>query len=105
MVVGIGVGLASHVVPLYISECSTADKRGILITMNNVAITGGQLVAAITCGLFSNISQVITVFFEFIFALSIYECTFVYHFEGMEMDAGSSCCSIISSTPRISHDA
>jgi len=57
MVVGIGVGLASHVVPLYISECSTADKRGILITMNNVAITGGQLVAAITCGLFSNVSQ------------------------------------------------
>ena len=62
MVVGIGVGLASHVVPLYISECSTADKRGILITMNNVAITGGQLVAAITCGLFSNVRQVITVF-------------------------------------------
>ena len=30
--------------------------------MNNVAITGGQLVAAITCGLFSNVSQVITVF-------------------------------------------
>ena len=58
MVVGTGVGLASHVVPLYISECSTADKRGILITMNNVAITGGQLVAAITCGLFSNVSQV-----------------------------------------------
>ena len=56
MIVGAGVGLASHTVPLYISECSPADKRGELLTMNNIAITGGQLVAAITCGLLSGVT-------------------------------------------------
>ena len=61
MVVGIGVGLASHLVPLYISECSSAEKRGVLITMNNIAITGGQLVAAITCGVFANVTQVVMI--------------------------------------------
>ena len=57
MIVGVGVGLASHTVPLYIGECSPADKRGKLITMNNIAITGGQLVAAVTCGVFSQVTQ------------------------------------------------
>ena len=56
LVVGAGVGLASHTVPLYISECSPADKRGELLTVNNIAITGGQLVAAVTCGLLSGVS-------------------------------------------------
>ena len=28
-------------------------QRGLLLTMNNVAITGGQLVAALLCGLLS----------------------------------------------------
>jgi len=56
LMVGAGVGLASHTVPLYISECSPADKRGELLTMNNIAITGGQLVASITCGLLSGVS-------------------------------------------------
>ena len=54
LVVGAGVGLASHCVPLYISECSPAERRGELLTINNVAITGGQLVAALVCGLFSS---------------------------------------------------
>ena len=56
MIVGAGVGLASHTVPLYISECSPAEKRGELLTMNNIAITGGQLVAALTCGLLSEVT-------------------------------------------------
>ena len=57
LMVGAGVGLASHTVPIYISECSTTDQRGHLLTMNNIAITGGQLVAALTCGLFSEVAS------------------------------------------------
>ena len=57
VVVGAGVGVASHTVPLYISECSTTDKRGVLLTMNNLAITGGQLVSALVCGVLSSVEQ------------------------------------------------
>jgi len=57
LVVGAGVGLASNTVPLYISECSTAEMRGVLVTMNNVAITGGQLVAGLVCGGLSTTSE------------------------------------------------
>ena len=53
LVVGAGVGIASSQVPLYISECSTAELRGRLVTMNNVAITGGQLTAGLVCGGFA----------------------------------------------------
>ena len=56
LVVGAGVGLASNTIPLYISECSTVEMRGVLVTMNNVAITGGQLVAALVCGGLSSTS-------------------------------------------------
>ena len=57
LVVGAGVGLASHTVPLYISECSPVMQRGELLTMNSVAITGGQLVAALVCGLLSGLQE------------------------------------------------
>lgn len=56
LVVGSGVGLASNTIPLYISECSTVEMRGVLVTMNNVAITGGQLVAGLVCGCLSTTS-------------------------------------------------
>jgi len=57
LVVGAGVGLASNTIPLYISECSTTEMRGVLVTMNNVAITGGQLVAGLVCGGLSGTSE------------------------------------------------
>jgi len=56
-IVGVGVGLASAAVPLYIGECSTAEERGFLVTCNNVAITGGQLVAGLVCGALSSVDQ------------------------------------------------
>ena len=68
-IVGVGVGLASAAVPLYIGECSTAEDRwmtgifkmlmfrGFLVTCNNVAITGGQLVAGLVCGALSSVDQ------------------------------------------------
>ena len=57
LIVGAGVGLASHTVPLYISECSPTTSRGVLLTMNNVAITGGQLAAALLCGVMSSVEH------------------------------------------------
>lgn len=52
-VMGWGVGLASLVAPLYISELAPARFRGRLVVLNVLAITGGQLVAyAISAGLY-----------------------------------------------------
>lgn len=52
-VMGWGVGLASLVAPLYISEMAPSRYRGRLVVINVLAITGGQLIAyAISAGLF-----------------------------------------------------
>ncbi|KAK3812032.1 MAG: hypothetical protein J3Q66DRAFT_349192 [Benniella sp.] len=45
VVVGVGVGLAALIVPLYIGELAPSSYRGRLVTMNVLMITGGQLVA------------------------------------------------------------
>lgn len=41
---GIGVGMASLMVPMYISEIAPAKTRGILVTFNSIAVTFGILV-------------------------------------------------------------
>ncbi|EKM56642.1 uncharacterized protein PHACADRAFT_27439 [Phanerochaete carnosa HHB-10118-sp] len=43
--VGIGVGLASCVAPLYIQELSPTRLRGRMVVLNVVMITGGQVIA------------------------------------------------------------
>ncbi len=48
MMGGIGIGLASNVVPLYISEITPARIRGRLVTYYQFAITLGILVAYLT---------------------------------------------------------
>lgn len=53
LVVGTGVGLSSMTVPLYIAEVSPTEFRGQLVTINQLFITAGQFLAAITCGIFS----------------------------------------------------
>jgi len=45
LVVGAGIGLASSVVPLYISEIAPADARGWQVSLFQLAITVGILVA------------------------------------------------------------
>ena len=50
---GIGIGLASMTVPMYIAECSPYHLRGRMVTLNNMFITGGQLIASIMAGIFS----------------------------------------------------
>ncbi|KAJ2448346.1 hypothetical protein EV183_005488 [Coemansia sp. RSA 2336] len=45
VVVGLAVGAASMVVPMYIGELAPKEFRGRLVTLNVLAITGGQLIA------------------------------------------------------------
>ncbi|KAI9038969.1 uncharacterized protein KD926_010070 [Aspergillus affinis] len=44
-VVGLGVGSAAMVVPLYVAELAPAKARGRLIGLNNISITLGQVIA------------------------------------------------------------
>ncbi|KAF2809730.1 general substrate transporter [Mytilinidion resinicola] len=52
-IVGLAVGSASFVVPLYISELSPSPFRGRLVTVASLFITGGQVVSYIIGWLFS----------------------------------------------------
>ena len=45
-VVGLGVGSAAMIVPLYIAELSPAKYRGRMIAFNNMSVTLGQLIAS-----------------------------------------------------------
>jgi sugar porter (SP) family MFS transporter len=44
-VVGVAIGSASFITPLYISEVSPPDRRGALVSLNQLAITVGILVS------------------------------------------------------------
>ncbi|KAI5360262.1 putative major facilitator, sugar transporter, major facilitator superfamily [Septoria linicola] len=51
-VVGLGVGFASMIVPLYIGELAPTKYRGRMVAFNNMSVTFGQLIAsAIGAGL------------------------------------------------------
>ncbi|OGE49777.1 hypothetical protein PENARI_c020G04991 [Penicillium arizonense] len=45
LVVGFGVGCGAMVLPLYVAEIAPAKARGKLIGLNNMSITGGQVVS------------------------------------------------------------
>ncbi|KAK5955243.1 hypothetical protein OHC33_003924 [Knufia fluminis] len=45
LIVGFGVGSAAMVVPLYIAEIAPTKVRGRLIGLNNMSITGGQVIS------------------------------------------------------------
>jgi SP family myo-inositol transporter-like MFS transporter 13 len=53
-IMGLGVGIGSLCAPLYISELSPSKFRGRLVTLNCVAITGGQLIAYSIGAIFSD---------------------------------------------------
>ena len=44
-ILGLGVGLASCITPLYLGELSPASMRGRIVTVNCVLITLGQVIA------------------------------------------------------------
>eukprot|EP00928_Gymnodinium_smaydae_P001672 TRINITY_DN10600_c0_g1_i1.p1 TRINITY_DN10600_c0_g1~~TRINITY_DN10600_c0_g1_i1.p1 ORF type:complete len:512 (+),score=50.50 TRINITY_DN10600_c0_g1_i1:85-1620(+) len=46
LITGLGVGLASHTVPMFISECAPKESRGRLCFMNDLMIVCGQISAA-----------------------------------------------------------
>ncbi|WVW83564.1 hypothetical protein I302_105585 [Kwoniella bestiolae CBS 10118] len=54
-IVGLGVGLASCIVPLYIGELAPTKTRGKLVTMNAVVVTLGQVIAYAVGASFQNI--------------------------------------------------
>ncbi|WVQ77169.1 hypothetical protein IAR50_006852 [Cryptococcus sp. DSM 104548] len=56
-IVGLGVGLASCIVPLYIGELAPSLIRGRLVTINCVAITLGQVVAYAIGSWFQNVNN------------------------------------------------
>lgn len=45
LIVGFGVGSAAMVVPLYIAEIAPTNVRGRMIGLNNMSITGGQVIS------------------------------------------------------------
>ncbi|XP_058501886.1 proton myo-inositol cotransporter-like isoform X1 [Solea solea] len=53
IIVGLGIGIASMTVPVYIAEVSPSQRRGQLVTINSLFITGGQLVSSLVDGAFS----------------------------------------------------
>lgn len=48
--VGLGIGLASVTVPVYIAECAPPAQRAGLVTVNVLFITGGQFAAYVAGG-------------------------------------------------------
>ncbi|KAE8414681.1 general substrate transporter [Aspergillus pseudocaelatus] len=57
LVVGLGVGSASMIVPLYIAEIAPTKARGRLIGLNNMSITGGQVVSYGLSAAFAHVSS------------------------------------------------
>ena len=54
LIVGLGVGIASMIIPVYVSEVAPKDYRGRLATLNTLAITAGQVIAYIVNIVYSN---------------------------------------------------
>ncbi|XP_051544746.1 proton myo-inositol cotransporter-like [Myxocyprinus asiaticus] len=53
LIVGVGQGIASMTVPVYIAETSPPHLRGRLVTINTLFITAGQFTASLIDGAFS----------------------------------------------------
>ncbi len=70
LIMGLGVGIGSLCAPLYITELSPSRFRGRLVTINCLAITGGQLIAYAVGALLSPINSG----WRFTVALSLLPC-------------------------------
>ena len=56
-VLGIGLGIASMSVPMYLSECAPKKSRGKIVTINNLSLTGGQFLSAFVCAILSGVDN------------------------------------------------
>lgn len=66
LLVGIAVGVSAQCVPLFLSEISPSRIRGFMLTLNIIAITGGQLVSYVIASLMKEIDNS----WRYLFALS-----------------------------------
>ncbi|KAG9280426.1 proton myo-inositol cotransporter [Astyanax mexicanus] len=57
LLVGLGLGISSMTVPVYIAEASPPHLRGQLVTVNTLFITAGQFVASLIDGAFSYVQH------------------------------------------------
>ncbi|KAJ5094390.1 hypothetical protein N7456_010251 [Penicillium angulare] len=57
IIIGFGVGSAAMVLPLYVAEIAPAKARGKLIGLNNMSITGGQVISYAIGAAFANVSN------------------------------------------------
>jgi sugar porter (SP) family MFS transporter len=57
VIVGIGIGFASMLTPLYLAEMAPASNRGALVSLNQFAITCGILVSYVVGYLFAQAGQ------------------------------------------------
>ncbi|KAK1906592.1 Proton myo-inositol cotransporter [Dissostichus eleginoides] len=57
LIVGVGLGIASMTVPVYIAEASPPHLRGQLVTVNTLFITAGQFTASLVDGAFSYLQR------------------------------------------------
>jgi len=57
IIAGLGVGLASMTVPLYIAEVSPPQYRGALVSSNILFVTGGQFVSYLIAAGFSLVDE------------------------------------------------
>mmetsp|Transcript_32416 Transcript_32416/g.49586 ORF Transcript_32416/g.49586 Transcript_32416/m.49586 type:complete len:119 (+) Transcript_32416:369-725(+) len=48
-IVGLGVGLASLIVPVYLSEVSPMEVRGMVVAVDVMVITSGQFISSLIC--------------------------------------------------------
>ncbi|KAK7130269.1 hypothetical protein R3I93_019793 [Phoxinus phoxinus] len=53
LIVGLGLGIGSMTIPVYIAETSPPHLRGRLVTINTLFITAGQFIASLIDGAFS----------------------------------------------------
>src|SRR5580704_8380953 len=53
LAVGVAIGVASYTAPLYISEMAPPNLRGALVTLNQLAITSGILLAYVVDAIFA----------------------------------------------------
>ncbi|TFF21756.1 sugar porter family MFS transporter [Jiella endophytica] len=56
LVLGLAIGVASMLTPLYLSEMAPADKRGAVVSLNQMCITSGILVSYLVDYLFSHVT-------------------------------------------------
>jgi len=57
LIVGAAIGIASCVVPVYISESAPAHLRGPLTVSYNTLVVAGQFAATLVCGAFADVDQ------------------------------------------------